>query len=128
MVFYVDRCTSFTEKADGAPQRGRYGAVSRGRFVRRGGLGGLLDFRQAGQIPRVKDLQPVIAAVGVYADEIRRSNAGDGDILGRGGAQRDLGAAAPYQKLQIEAVVHGRADLRGVDDLPPSTKRGLRCG
>ncbi len=59
----------------------------------------------------------VIAAVGVDADDVPRGKAGDLDVLRRGGAERHLRAAAPREKLQVNAVVHAGADLRRVDDL-----------
>ena len=51
------------------------------------------------------------------ADDVRGGKAGDLDVLRRGGAQRHLRAAAAGEKLQIDPVVHGGADLGGVDDL-----------
>ena len=51
------------------------------------------------------------------ADDVRGGKAGDLDVLRRGGAERHLRAAAAGEKLQIDPVVHGGADLSGVDDL-----------
>ena len=51
------------------------------------------------------------------ADDVRGGKAGDLDVLRRGGAERHLRAAAAGEKLQIDPVVHGGADLGGVDDL-----------